>query len=106
MSGSNSSSPSLGDQANECPTGHYCPVGTVTPQGCPPGTYNSATRRQALSDCQNCTAGYYCPEWNQTYIGSQCQQGHCALQHILICVCYTEAKMPTIRKTIFKKINK
>ena len=75
--GSNSSSPSLGYQADECPEGgHYCPLGSVTPQACPPGTYNSATRRQDIVDCVNCTGGNYCPEWNMTLPGPPCDAGY------------------------------
>ena len=73
--GSNSSVPDLGYQADICPEGFYCPQGTVTPQMCPPGTYNPSTGIQALVDCMNCTAGYYCPDYNMTAVGSVCQQG-------------------------------
>ena len=74
-SGSNSSSPSLGVQADECTTGHYCPMGSVTPQACPPGTYNSATQRQDVSECTNCTGGRYCPSWSMTAHGALCDAG-------------------------------
>ena len=74
--GSNSSTPNLGEQADECPTGHYCPQGVSAPLACTPGTYNAATRRQDIADCQNCTGGQYCPDWNMTAAGPDCQQGN------------------------------
>ena len=73
--GSNSSTPTLGDQADECPSGHYCPEGSSRPSPCPPGSYNAGTRLQKISDCSNCTGGRYCPEWNMTAPGPLCQQG-------------------------------
>ena len=68
-------------QADECPVGHYCPLGSVTPQACPPGTYNSATRRQDVADCANCTGGRYCPYWNMTSAGDLCDAGAFSKSH-------------------------
>ena len=52
-----SAAPNLGEQANECPAGFYCPSGTVEPEKCPPGTYSPTTRLVALDECLNCTGG-------------------------------------------------
>ena len=58
--GANSSTPDQGVMADECPAGHYCPTGTITPVECPRGTYNPVTMAGSPSDCQNCPAGQYC----------------------------------------------
>ena len=55
--GATSSTPSQGDDADECPAGHYCPQQTSEPQKCPLGSYSSATRLTDMSQCLNCTAG-------------------------------------------------
>ncbi|XP_062603182.1 uncharacterized protein LOC134264959 [Saccostrea cucullata] len=75
-SGANSSTPTQDANANICPEGFYCPVGTVTSQSCPPGTFNPSTGRQAVGECTNCTGGYYCPDYNMTAAGPQCSQGY------------------------------
>ena len=74
-SGSNSSTPNLDSDGDECPTGQYCPAGSVQPTACPPGTYNPTTRRESVDQCTNCTAGYYCSEYNMTAAGPQCDTG-------------------------------
>ena len=74
-SGSNSSTPNLDSDGDECPTGQYCPSGSVQPTACPPGTYNPTTRRESVDQCTNCTAGYYCSEYNMTAAGPQCDTG-------------------------------
>lgn len=47
-----------------CPSGHYCPVGTGTPYSCPEGTFSSTEGNNHITDCLNCTAGYYCEGMN------------------------------------------
>jgi len=75
VSGATSSTPGQGDMADICPPGSFCPSGTVTPTSCPPGTYNPSTGRQTLDECTNCTGGYYCPNYNMTAPGPQCEAG-------------------------------
>ncbi|XP_023933458.1 uncharacterized protein LOC106181652, partial [Lingula anatina] len=75
-SGSNSSTPTYSNDADECPIGHYCPQGSAAPLSCPPGTYTNATRRQSVEECSNCTGGVFCPSWNMTEPGSECQAGY------------------------------
>ncbi|XP_077422977.1 uncharacterized protein LOC144052618 isoform X3 [Vanacampus margaritifer] len=43
-----------------CPAGFFCPRGTSAPIPCPPGTFSSITGNSHLSNCTECTAGYYC----------------------------------------------
>ena len=38
-----SATPNQGDNANICPLGSYCPVGTGEPKLCPKGTFNNLT---------------------------------------------------------------
>ncbi|PIK41162.1 hypothetical protein BSL78_21986 [Apostichopus japonicus] len=76
LTGSNSSSPTFGDDADECPVGHYCPQGTAQPQACPPGTYSPSVRRQAVEECLNCTAGRYCPTFGMNATGDLCSAGY------------------------------
>ena len=46
---------------NICPQGHYCPAGTYEPTKCPKGTVNDDTGDGAVSDCEPCATGFYCP---------------------------------------------
>lgn len=47
-----------------CPVGSYCPEGTSVATGviCPTGTFAASTGTKALSECEICTEGYYCPD--------------------------------------------
>eukprot|EP01012_Entosiphon_sulcatum_P020572 TRINITY_DN2549_c0_g1_i18.p1 TRINITY_DN2549_c0_g1~~TRINITY_DN2549_c0_g1_i18.p1 ORF type:complete len:7257 (+),score=712.60 TRINITY_DN2549_c0_g1_i18:702-21773(+) len=58
-----------------CPAGSYCPAGSAQPLTCPEGTFNAKPGASALTDCQNCTAGYYCATRGQTTTTSQCFPG-------------------------------
>lgn len=73
--GADSPTPTLGQQADICPEGSYCPSGSSVPQSCPPGTFNPTAGRQDVSECVNCTAGLYCPDYNMTAAGPPCQEG-------------------------------
>nr|XP_057935999.1 SCO-spondin isoform X4 [Doryrhamphus excisus] len=43
-----------------CPAGFFCPGGTPTPIPCPAGAFSSRAGNSHLSNCTECTAGYYC----------------------------------------------
>ncbi|XP_019743138.1 zonadhesin [Hippocampus comes] len=43
-----------------CPAGYFCPRGTPDPIPCPAGTFSSISGNSHLSNCTQCTAGYYC----------------------------------------------
>ncbi len=60
-------------QGGPCPMGHFCPTGTSSPLGCPPGTYNNQTGQ---SNCTECPASYYCPGNTSTYWSFPCPTGH------------------------------
>ena len=60
----------------DCPRGYYCGKGTSMPEACQPGTYQPILRAQSVSQCVNCTAGFYC---NNTALSSpdgQCGNGY------------------------------
>ena len=44
-----------------CPPGHYCPIRTLEPILCPPGTHRNQSGGEGVGDCSLCTGGYYCP---------------------------------------------
>ena len=46
---------------NICSKGHYCPLGSVAPIPCPPGTFSDALGLQDSSECRLCIPGRFCP---------------------------------------------
>ena len=56
---SQSASPSQGDEANQCPVGHYCPEQTTEPIKCPIGTFSNSVLLMNESNCTPCTQGNY-----------------------------------------------
>jgi len=52
----------LGVDADQCPTGYYCPEQTAEPVPCPAGTFNPSLALQAENQCLNCTGGSHCNE--------------------------------------------
>ncbi|RUS80255.1 hypothetical protein EGW08_011984, partial [Elysia chlorotica] len=102
--GATSGTPNQGEDADECPAGHYCPVQTSEPQKCPLGTFSSAKRLTDIAQCLNCTAGSYCGEMNLTAPSGPCQAGfycpessslptqvHCPAGHF----CNASSSVPT-----------
>ena len=59
-----------------CPPGHFCVGGTIYPQGCPAGTYQSLMER---SECFTCPAGYYCVANTTTFDSFTCPSGYYCL---------------------------
>jgi hypothetical protein len=53
--GANSSTPSQPNNADICPEGFYCPSGTVSPQSCPPGTFNPITTTYLMCNIVKCS---------------------------------------------------
>ena len=51
--------PTDGVTGDICPAGYYCTAGSQSPAPCPDGTYSNSTGNQAMSDCNNCTAGWF-----------------------------------------------
>lgn len=46
---------------NDCPVGHYCPEGSISPIKCPGGRYGASRNLQTSFCSGQCSAGYYCP---------------------------------------------
>jgi hypothetical protein len=60
-------------------TGHYCPMGSIDPQACPPGKFSISTGNINASQCLECTPGFYCPN-SSTIIPLHCPSGfYCPL---------------------------
>jgi hypothetical protein len=75
MIGSKIANPKDGIMGVECPAGKYCPAGTVTPIGCPIGTYNPNTAGIALANCLTCKEGYTCAKRGLSDYTGRCPAG-------------------------------
>lgn len=58
-----------------CPIGHYCPVGSSAPVQCPPGTMSAARGLTDASECEDCAAGFTCPESGTVNATEPCEPG-------------------------------
>lgn len=74
-SGARTSTPTEGVNADECPLGHYCPVGTAEPTKCPIGTLGLSTRLAMEGQCTLCFGGRYCDVPGRYNDSGPCQQG-------------------------------
>lgn len=63
---------------NACRQGHYCPRGDVNPWPvpCPIGTFSNKYGLQQVSECESCTAGYYCDTEGLTAPAGECPGGY------------------------------
>ena len=55
--------------------GHFCPVGTVTPQPCPSGYYSNVTNVPRSVECFPCPAGKYCAGTGNLQPTEDCDAG-------------------------------
>ncbi|KAK3560704.1 hypothetical protein QTP86_014744, partial [Hemibagrus guttatus] len=60
---------------NVCPQGHYCPIGSVQPLKCPPGTFLGQYGAVSELDCSPCVPGFFCPLWGQISVELLCPEG-------------------------------
>lgn len=70
VEGASTSSPTDGVTGAICPTGSYCPEGSVTHQYCPNGTYANHT---GAGSCYWCPEGHYCIDG---VLPLPCPEGH------------------------------
>ena len=63
-------------KVKNCPEGHYCPAKTIKPKACPEGTFNDLKSQDHVSDCKNCTAGYYCEGTRLIIESGKCMAGY------------------------------
>jgi hypothetical protein len=58
-----------------CPTGHYCPAGSVLPTKCPAGRYGGTTGLKTKECTGPCSPGYYCPPKSNSTTQVPCPAG-------------------------------
>ncbi|EDO40914.1 predicted protein, partial [Nematostella vectensis] len=75
ISGAKVPNPTDGVTGNVCPAGSYCPSKSQMHTPCPPGTFSNSTQNTALSDCNDCTEGYYCEGGGNTRVTAPCCEG-------------------------------
>ena len=68
----------------QCIVGNYCPVGSENPTPCPIGTFSNNIENAAVSDCTNCSAGYYCQSSGLTNVTGSCKEGNVELLNVEI----------------------
>ena len=69
--------PTDGITGNICPAGRYCGTGTGVDQPrCPSGTFSNTTGNQLVTDCTDCTQGYYCGSAGLIEPTGQCDEGY------------------------------
>lgn len=74
--GAETSQPTDGISGMVCPSGNYCPAGTLEPVACPPGTYRDSPGASMRTDCVNCSASLYCRSREQSSLGADCPAGY------------------------------
>ena len=74
--GSSTATPNSSEVGGVCSEGHYCPVNSTSPTPCPPGTYSNNIGNQNISDCDQCTPGYYCDAYNLSAPIGLCNDGY------------------------------
>ena len=52
--------------SGECPTGYYCPAGSITPLLCADGTFGAWAGLRASAQCTACSPGYVCISGQRT----------------------------------------
>jgi hypothetical protein len=68
-----------------CPSGKYCPAGSVLPTFCPEGTYNPSPNITSVGGCRKCTAGMSCSVAGLIYPNGDCQPGNISFFANLAC---------------------
>ena len=59
-----------------CPIGYYCPLATQYPEPCRNGTWSNETGLMEVTECQPCTAGFYCNGFALTEPSGPCLEGY------------------------------
>ena len=70
------SDPTDGITGDTCPTGSFCPPNASYPFLCPIGTFSNNTGNGDVTDCQQCTPGYYCSDLGQFMVTNRCDAGY------------------------------
>ncbi|KAM4702881.1 uncharacterized protein WCC33_011421 [Rhinophrynus dorsalis] len=69
-------------EGKECPPGHYCPAGTISPEQfpCPSGTYNPQKGADLLEQCLPCDPGHFCNRTGLSSPSGICDDGYYCLK--------------------------
>ncbi|CAH1789583.1 unnamed protein product [Owenia fusiformis] len=59
-----------------CTEGYYCELATLDPAPCPNGTYSNITLLSDISQCTDCTPGYYCNGLGLVEVSGPCKAGY------------------------------
>ncbi|XP_070551141.1 neurogenic locus notch homolog protein 1-like [Ptychodera flava] len=71
------SNPDLKAGYDDCPEGYYCPQGTgLDWQPCPAGTFSDQKTLFKITQCTDCSGGYYCSQESQTNVTAMCSPGY------------------------------
>lgn len=79
---------SPGDDQNGdlCDPGRYCPNGTTNADAyrCPPGTYSESRGNRDVTQCLDCSAGFYCPDSGTVTPTNECTAGYYCIQGAVV----------------------
>ena len=79
VSAANNSRPEDGVTGYECLPGYYCPDGSDQGTRCPQGTFSNVYGLENVTECQDCTPGFYCQTEGTWVYFSAC---------ICLCLCW------------------
>ncbi|OAF70389.1 hypothetical protein A3Q56_01861 [Intoshia linei] len=68
--------PTDGTTGKICPVGKYCVSGATIPVDCPEGTYRDVAGAGKITDCYDCTMGYYCSGTANINVVGECKAGY------------------------------
>ncbi|XP_077105722.1 uncharacterized protein LOC143764221 isoform X2 [Ranitomeya variabilis] len=70
------STPNQGTLGDVCPSGYYCPVGSVVPHPCPSGSYSNSSGNVGPEACELCEPGYFCDRPGLAAPNGPCVEGY------------------------------
>ncbi|XP_069599133.1 uncharacterized protein K04H4.2-like [Ranitomeya imitator] len=70
------STPNQGTLGDVCPSGYYCPVGSVVPHPCPFGSYSNSSGNVGPEACVLCEPGYFCDRPGLAAPNGPCDEGY------------------------------
>ncbi|CAN2388099.1 hypothetical protein PRIEUP_LOCUS14825, partial [Pristimantis euphronides] len=68
--------PTKGNLGDVCPSGYYCPAGSVTPHPCPAGSYSNTSANIGPEACVLCEPGYFCDRPGLASPNGPCDEGY------------------------------
>ena len=64
--GAYNATPTDNSTGYECLPGYYCEVGSAQGTKCPLGTFSNSYGLENVTECIQCTGGYYCEQQGMT----------------------------------------